>query len=136
MREVRSEAERGARVDGWAGGWGGFRPSVGWEVGVTACGDCPRLQLGCRHQQGKWKGCTRLGLSRVEPRRAGPLCPCWAWHTGPEVPEEGSLNASGVLCRESLAERDKLQCASTSPGSLELPEHILMGPIQLSLRGN
>ena len=82
------------------------------------------------------RGSAVLGWDLAEQRRAGPLCPCWAWHTGPEVPEEGSLDASGVLCRESLAERDKLQRASTSPGSSELPEHILMGPIQLSLRGN
>ena len=103
---------------------------------MAACGDCPQPHPGCRYQQGKRKGCTQMGSSRAEPKRAGPLCPCWDWHTGPEVPKEGLLDASGVLCRESLAERDKLQHASTGPGSSELMEHILMGPIQLSLRGN
>lgn len=103
---------------------------------MAAYGDCPQPHPVCRYQQGKRKGCTQMGSNRAEPKRAGPLCPCWAWHTGPEVPEEGLLDASGVLCRESLAERDKLQRASTSPGSSELLEHILMGPIQLSLHGN
>lgn len=76
---------------------------------------------------GSWQGRAReeVCLSLI----AGPGN--WA-----RAPKEGSFYASGVLCRDSLAERDKVQCPSTSPGSLELRELILMGPIQLSLQGN
>lgn len=55
---------------------------------------------------------------------------------GSRAPKEGLIYASGVLCKESLADRDKLWHPSTSPGSEELLKHILMGPIQLSPHGN
>lgn len=118
---MRSEAERG----------GGFRPRgrgtlpqrpVLWlwlhstpAAGISRVRGKPELswELAGRSREG-------LGLSAL---------------TGPGT-QEGSLDASGVLCRESLAERDKLQGPSTSPGSLALPELIFMGPIPLSLHGN
>ncbi len=92
--------------------------------------------LAWRHLQGKGQACAQLGAGRAEPGRGGPLSLCWAWHKGPEAPKEGSLYANGVLCRESLAGRDKLWRPTKGPSSLKLLEHILMGPIQLSLHGN
>lgn len=92
----------------------------------------PRLHTPAQGEEGLCPAVSRQG----KLGRGGSLFPCQAWHMGPEAPKEGSLHASGVLCRESLAGRDKLRHPSTSPSSPELLEHILMGPIQLSLCGN
>jgi len=66
MREVRSEAER---VDGWAGGWGGFRRSVGWEVGVTAV----ETVLGSTQAAGisRVRGSAVLGWDLAEQSQGG-----------------------------------------------------------------
>lgn len=103
-------------------------------VRCLQCGEAPRPAFG--NQWGERKACALLGAGRAEP---GKGCASLSWlglAQGPRAPKEGSFYASGVLCRDSLAERDKVRCPSTSPGSLELRELILMGPIQLSLQGN
>ena len=59
-----------------------------------------------------------VGAGRAELGRAGASLSLPGPAHGPRARKEGSLYASGVLCRDSLAERDKVQCPSTSPGSL------------------
>lgn len=77
----------------------------------------PQARLGAGGEKGRpvlsWE------LAGQSQRRSGPLSLQGLAHR-PRAPKDGLLYASGVLCRESLANRDKLQCPSTSPGSLEL----------------
>lgn len=88
---------------------GHFRLGEGWETGVAA----PR-GLSCDCGSTAQRPPCRL---QAPAGREGGLCSAGSWPAEPEkqglahgsrAPKDGLLYASGVLCRDSLANRDKL----------------------------
>lgn len=88
---------------------GRFRPGEGWETGVAAarglscdCGSTAQRPL-CRLQApaGREESLCSAGSWPAEPEKQSLA-------HGSSAPKDGLLYASGVLCRDSLANRDKL----------------------------